>query len=91
MAETDSDGQGATGGDGHGQTGGEQPNLTIITQYVKDISFENPGAPDIFRQSKQPNINISIGVQAHPSGRPCRTHLQHRRAAALPRLARHQR
>ena len=31
---------------------GEAPRLTILTQYVKDLSFENPTAPVIFAQLK---------------------------------------
>lgn len=49
-------------------TGG-QPNLAVITQYVKDLSFESPGAPNSLRgRSGQPQINISIGVQTNASG-----------------------
>lgn len=42
-----------------------QPNLGVIAQYVKDFSFENPGAPATLRaRTGQPNINIAIGVQS---------------------------
>jgi preprotein translocase subunit SecB len=41
----------------------------VLTQYVKDFSFENPGAPQSLRARQQaPNINISIGVQSQPVG-----------------------
>lgn len=38
--------------------------LVINAQYVKDQSFENPNAPDIFSAIAQgtPNLNISIDV-----------------------------
>ena len=49
--------------------GGQPPNLSIITQYVKDLSFESPGAPNSLRaRAGQPQINISIGVQMNASG-----------------------
>ncbi|HZP20808.1 MAG TPA: protein-export chaperone SecB [Bauldia sp.] len=44
--------------------GGPQ-SLSVIAQYVKDLSFENPGAPSSLRNRQaQPGINISINVQA---------------------------
>lgn len=47
--------------------GGGPPNVGVIAQYVKDFSFENPGAPSTLRaRATQPNINISIGVQSNP-------------------------
>lgn len=43
-----------------------QPNLAVVTQYVKDFSFENPGAPEAQRnRTGAPNINIAIGVQTN--------------------------
>lgn len=56
MAEAGNDGQIAAAA---------QPNLGVVVQYVKDFSFENPGAPASLRaRSTAPNINISIGVQS---------------------------
>jgi preprotein translocase subunit SecB len=55
-----------------GQAGapGGAPNLSVLTQYVKDFSFENPGAPQSLRaRNGNPNINISIGVQSAPVAR----------------------
>src|SRR5689334_13961968 len=47
-----------------GGAGAQQPSLGVIAQYVKDLSFENPGAPNTLRpRQKPPTINISIGVQ----------------------------
>ena len=43
---------------------GQQP-LVVNIQYVKDLSFEVPGAPQIFAQLKaQPQVNINLDVQA---------------------------
>ncbi|MBG1233779.1 protein-export chaperone SecB [Aestuariivirga litoralis] len=44
---------------------GAQPAMRILAQYVKDLSFENPNAPATLQpQSKQPDINISVNVNA---------------------------
>ncbi len=44
-----------------------QPSLKIVAQYVKDLSFENPGAPGTLTgRAQSPNINIAVGVQANP-------------------------
>ncbi len=53
-----------TGGNGGGAE--QQPPLAINAQYVKDLSFEVPGAPGIFAQLQQrpPEIAIKVDVQA---------------------------
>jgi preprotein translocase subunit SecB len=41
------------------------PPLVVNIQFVKDLSFEVPGAPDIFTSLKsQPNVQINLDVQA---------------------------
>ena len=44
------------------------PQLRIMAQYVKDLSFENPGAPEAFRNNQAPGIDLSIDVQARTMG-----------------------
>lgn len=46
------------------------PPLVVQTQYIKDLSFEAPGAPAIFAQlaNTQPDINIHVSVEAHQLG-----------------------
>ncbi len=49
------------------QTGAQpqQPPLVVNIQYVKDLSFEVPGAPQVFTQLRaQPQVNINLDVQA---------------------------
>jgi len=48
------------------QTAGQtQTPLVVNIQYVKDLSFEVPGAPQIYTQLKaQPQVNINLDVQA---------------------------
>lgn len=44
-----------------------QPNLSVLTQYVKDQSFENPDAPrSLGPRRTAPQINIGINVSANP-------------------------
>jgi preprotein translocase subunit SecB len=44
-----------------------QPQLNVLAQYVKDLSFENPNAPRSLQQQQQaPQINIQINVNAKP-------------------------
>ncbi|MBN8908456.1 MAG: protein-export chaperone SecB [Rhodospirillales bacterium] len=46
------------------QPQGQQP-LVVNIQYVKDLSFEVPGAPQVFTQIRtQPQVNINLDVQA---------------------------
>ena len=45
--------------------GQNPPPLMVNAQYIKDLSFEVPGAPEIFSTLKaQPNVNINLDVQA---------------------------
>ncbi len=42
---------------------GEMPSLSILVQYSKDFSFENPNAPQsLMQQQQQPQIGIQINV-----------------------------
>ena len=43
---------------GNGQTG---PQLTIQKIYIRDASFEAPGAPHIFQDQSQPRIELNLG------------------------------
>ena len=43
------------------------PQLNVLAQYVKDLSFENQNAPgSLQQQSQAPKINIQINVNAKP-------------------------
>jgi preprotein translocase subunit SecB len=46
--------------------GGPGPQLNVLAQYTKDLSFENPNAPRILTGQQQPQINIQVGVNATP-------------------------
>lgn len=48
---------------------GAQPTLSVLVQYIKDLSFESPGAPQSLRgRDRAPSINISVNVAANPIG-----------------------
>jgi preprotein translocase subunit SecB len=49
--------------------GAEQagPMLSVLAQYIKDLSFENPNAPNSLRpREKAPEIQINVNVSANP-------------------------
>ena len=52
------------GGDGPAPATPENmPSLSILVQYSKDFSFENPNAPQsLMQQQQQPQIGIQINV-----------------------------
>jgi preprotein translocase subunit SecB len=41
------------------------PQVGILAQYVKDLSFENPNAPAVYQWQGQPqmDVQVNIGVQ----------------------------
>jgi len=43
-----------------------QPQLSVVAQYIKDFSFENPNAPQSMAPGTQPQIAIQINVNAKP-------------------------
>ena len=51
---------------GNGSTPEAPPQLNVLAQYTKDLSFENPNAPSSLQpQQQQPAINIQINVHAN--------------------------
>ena len=53
------------GGDGQAPEAAEEtaPSLSVLVQYSKDFSFENPNAPQsLMQQQQQPQIGIQINV-----------------------------
>ncbi len=52
---------------GNGENGldmgaAQPPHLQVVGQYVKDLSFENPGMPGNF--ANRPQIDLSVDLQA---------------------------
>ena len=55
-----------TNGNGTPPEAGAPPQLNVLAQYTKDLSFENPNAPaSLAPQSQPPQINIQINVGAN--------------------------
>ena len=47
-------------------TNGEDtlPAIGVISQYVKDLSFENPNAPNVYQWQGQPQIAVDFNIAA---------------------------
>src|SRR3569623_3217445 len=43
-----------------------QPAAGLLTQYVKDLSVENPKAPESFQWTEQPELDVQINIGARP-------------------------
>ena len=86
MATTNGGANQAT--DGGAQPNAAQPQLNVLAQYVKDLSFENPNAPRSLQQQQQaPQINIQINVNAKPmSGTEYEVELKIEGRAEVPGL-----
>jgi len=46
----------------------DAPQVGILTQYVKDLSFENPNAPASLQSESAPRIEINVSVNAKRAG-----------------------
>lgn len=42
----------------------EGPQLRILAQFIRDLSFENPRAPDVLRAPGQPGIEMGVEMSA---------------------------
>ncbi|HQS08820.1 MAG: protein-export chaperone SecB [Rhizobiales bacterium 24-66-13] len=43
------------------------PSLNVLAQYIKDLSFENPNAPNsLASPTGQPDVSVQINVNARP-------------------------
>ncbi len=49
------------------ETNAPMPAINVLAQYIKDMSFENPHAPNsLAGMSQAPSINIRFNVNAKP-------------------------
>jgi preprotein translocase subunit SecB len=57
-------------GAGEPQANGEDtaPQVGVITQYVKDLSFENPNAPMVYQWQDQPRIDVQFNIGSSSVG-----------------------
>jgi len=61
--------QGANGGGGQ-QAGMDvgAPQVGILAQYIKDLSFENPNAPAVYQWQGQPQMDVQFNIGASAVG-----------------------
>ena len=60
-----SNGDGPAGGAG----AGAEAQLNVLAQYVKDLSFESPGAPQTLQgPGENPQLQVGVNVNAGPRG-----------------------
>ncbi|WP_114954913.1 protein-export chaperone SecB [Sphingosinicella terrae] len=44
------------------------PQVGVVAQYVKDLSFENPNAPAVYQWQGQPQMDVQFNIGAQPVG-----------------------
>jgi preprotein translocase subunit SecB len=55
------------GTNGSGE-GGNDPQVGILAQYIKDLSVENPSAPQVYQWQVQPNIEVQFNIAVNGVG-----------------------
>jgi preprotein translocase subunit SecB len=38
------------------------PQVGLVAQYVKDMSFENPNAPNVYNWTEQPRLDVQFNI-----------------------------
>ena len=61
-------GEGTPANGGNGFDPANPPRVQVVAQYVKDLSFENPGMPGNGLGGAQPNIELNVDLQARQLG-----------------------
>ena len=61
-------GQEGTGADALQNGEDNAPQVSLIAQYVKDLSFENPNAPAVYQWQGQPRIDVQFNIGAQTVG-----------------------
>lgn len=56
-----------SGANGSGETGSE-PQINILAQYIKDLSVENPSAPQVYQWQVQPNLEVQFNINVQTLG-----------------------
>jgi preprotein translocase subunit SecB len=55
-----------SGGNGAGDD--SQPQVSILAQYVKDLSVENPSAPQVYSWQVQPSLDVQFNLNVQVAG-----------------------
>jgi preprotein translocase subunit SecB len=53
---------------GNGADDNGQPQVSILAQYVKDLSVENPSAPQVYSWQVQPNLDVQFNLNVENAG-----------------------
>jgi preprotein translocase subunit SecB len=56
----------ASGSNGSGENGSE-PQVSILAQYIKDLSVENPSSPQVFSWQVQPSLDVQFNIGVAPA------------------------
>ena len=54
-------------GNGSGDLG-DQPQISILAQYIKDLSVENPSAPQVYQWQDQASLDVQFNLQVDKVG-----------------------
>jgi preprotein translocase subunit SecB len=54
-------------GNGSGEPGAEA-QVSVLAQYIKDLSVENPSAPQVFQWQVQPSLDVQVALNANKAG-----------------------
>lgn len=55
----------ATTGNGDLNPGADQPQVAAIAQYIKDLSVENPSAPQVYQWGEQPQLDVQFNINVN--------------------------
>jgi preprotein translocase subunit SecB len=53
---------------GQGDGNDNLPQVGVLAQYVKDLSFENPNAPAVYQWQSQPQMDVQFNIGSQPAG-----------------------
>lgn len=54
-------------GNGSGDLG-DQPQISILAQYIKDLSVESPSAPQVYQWQEQATLDVQFNLQVDKVG-----------------------
>src|SRR3954468_12748550 len=55
-------------GGGNGADDNAQPQVSIFAQYVKDLSVENPSAPEVYSWQVQTSLDVQFNLNVQGAG-----------------------
>lgn len=56
------------GAGGNGSDDNGPPQVSILAQYVKDLSVENPSAPQVYSWQVQPQLDVQFNLNVQDAG-----------------------